>query len=71
MLTSAVMVTLYGFYQYLFGINISANEWVDGEQFPDLKIRVFSTLENPNLLAGFLVTMMATFGWASTMGSIL
>ena len=59
MLTSAVMVTLYGFYQYLFGINISANEWVDGEQFPDLKVRVFSTLENPNLLAGFLVTMMA------------
>ncbi len=59
MLTSALMVTLYGFYQYLFGINISANEWVDGEQFPDLKMRVFSTLENPNLLAGFLVTMMA------------
>lgn len=59
MLTSALLVTLYGFYQYLFGINISANEWVDGEQFPDLKMRVFSTLENPNLLAGFLVTMMA------------
>ncbi|MBC8016220.1 MAG: O-antigen ligase family protein [Sporomusaceae bacterium] len=59
MLTSAAMVTLYGFYQYLFGVNLSANEWVDGEQFPDLKVRVFSTMKNPNLLAGFLVTMMA------------
>ena len=59
MLTSACIVTLYGFYQYLFGINILANEWVDGKQFPDLKIRVFSTMKNPNLLAGFLVTMMS------------
>lgn len=59
MLTSAVVVSLYGLYQYFFGANLSALEWVDGEQFPDLKMRVFSTLENPNLLAGFLVTMMA------------
>ena len=59
MLTSAAVVTFYGFYQYLFGVNISVNEWVDGQQFPDLKLRVFSTLENPNLLAGFLVTMMS------------
>lgn len=59
MLTSALVVTLYGFYQYLYGVDISALEWVDGEQFPDLKLRVFSTLENPNLLAGFLVVMMA------------
>jgi len=59
MLASATVVTLYGFYQYLFSVNISAVEWVDGEQFPDLKLRVFSTMENPNLLAGLLVTMMA------------
>jgi putative inorganic carbon (HCO3(-)) transporter len=65
MLMSAVVVSLYGFYQYFFGATVSALEWVDGEQFPDLKMRVFSTLENPNLLAGFLVTMMAI---ASGMG---
>lgn len=59
MLASATVVTVYGFYQYLFAVNISAVEWVDGEQFPDLKLRVFSTMENPNLLAGLLVTMMA------------
>ena len=65
MIASATVVTLYGFYQYLFAANVSAVEWVDGEQFPDLKLRVFSTMENPNLLAGFLVTMMAI---ASGMG---
>jgi putative inorganic carbon (HCO3(-)) transporter len=65
MLMSAVVVSLYGFYQYFLGATVSALEWVDGEQFPDLKMRVFSTLENPNLLAGFLVTMMAI---ASGMG---
>jgi len=59
LLSSALLVSMYGFYQYLFGVNISSSEWVDGAQFPDLKVRVFSTLENPNLLAGFLVTMIA------------
>lgn len=29
-------------------------EWVDVEQFPELKTRVFSTLSNPNLLAAYL-----------------
>ena len=58
-LASAGVVTLYGFYQYFHGVDISAFQWVDGEQFPDLKVRVFSTLKNPNLLAGFLVMIMA------------
>ncbi|MDD4602172.1 MAG: O-antigen ligase family protein, partial [Negativicutes bacterium] len=58
LLGSALVVALYGFYQYAFSTAMSA-EWVDYEQFPDLKFRVFSTLENPNLLGGFLVTMMA------------
>lgn len=59
LLGSAAVVTLYGFYQYIYKVDISAFEWVDGEQFPDLKVRVFSTLQNPNLLAGFLVTAMS------------
>lgn len=58
-LCSSAAVAAYGFYQYFHGVDISAFEWVDGEQFPDLKIRVFSTLKNPNLLAGFLVTIMS------------
>ncbi|MGL5512118.1 MAG: O-antigen ligase family protein, partial [Sporomusa sp.] len=58
-LTSAVVVTLYGFYQYIHGVDISAFQWVDDDQFPGLKIRIFSTLQNPNLLAGFLVVVMS------------
>lgn len=59
LLASALLVSIYGFYQYIFGVDISAFDWVDVQQFPELKVRVFSTLQNPNLLAGFLVTMIA------------
>ncbi|MDU2067165.1 MAG: O-antigen ligase family protein, partial [Sporomusaceae bacterium] len=59
LLFSAFFVNLYGYYQYIFGVDISAFQWVDDAQFPDLKVRVFSTLKNPNLLAFFLVTIMA------------
>lgn len=51
---SALLVVLYGFYQYLFGIDIGDMRWVDGEAFPELRTRVFSTWENPNILAGYL-----------------
>ena len=51
---SAAIVILYGFYQFIFGIDISAMKWVDGESFPELSKRVFSTWENPNILAGYL-----------------
>lgn len=58
-LISAGLVVAYGLYQYVQGVDISAFEWVDGEQFPLLKVRIFSTLQNPNLLAGFLVIIAA------------
>lgn len=68
---AAVGVTFYGFYQYIFGIDISNMLWVDGEQFPELKTRVFSTLENPNILAGYLIAMMSTvFGLICKLNSI-
>lgn len=51
---ASVIVLLYGFQQYLFGIDISDMKWVDGEAFPELRKRVFSTWENPNILAGYL-----------------
>ena len=51
---SAALVVLYGFYQYIFGIDISEMRWVDGQAFPELTTRVFSTWENPNILAGYL-----------------
>ena len=54
MALSAALVILYGFYQFIFGIDISAMKWVDGAAFPELSKRIFSTWENPNILAGYL-----------------
>ena len=51
---AALLVVLYGYYQFIFGIDTSAMKWVDGDAFPELKKRVFSTWENPNILAGYL-----------------
>ncbi|MBE6093634.1 MAG: polymerase [Selenomonas ruminantium] len=60
---AAILVVLYGFYQFIFGIDISAMKWVDGDAFPELRKRVFSTWENPNILAGYLdVIICLVFG---------
>ncbi|MBE6084103.1 MAG: polymerase [Selenomonas ruminantium] len=60
---AAVFVLLYGLYQFIFGIDISAMKWVDGDAFPELRKRVFSTWENPNILAGYLdIIICLAFG---------
>ena len=51
---SAGLVILYGYYQFIFGINISDVAWVDANIYPELRKRVFSTWVNPNILAGYL-----------------
>ncbi|MDO4203260.1 MAG: O-antigen ligase family protein [Selenomonadaceae bacterium] len=51
---SAGLVILYGYYQFVFGINISDVAWVDANIYPELRKRVFSTWVNPNILAGYL-----------------
>lgn len=60
-LFAAVIVVGYGFIQAIMATDIQSQAWVDTEQFADLKFRVYSTLENPNLLAGFIVMMNAFF----------
>lgn len=60
---AAVIVLFYGYYQFLFGIDISSMKWVDGDAFPELRKRVFSTWENPNILAGYLdILICLAFG---------
>ncbi len=51
---SAVLVVLYGFFQYVFGVDTTSMRWVDGEAFPELTTRIYSTWENPNIFAGYL-----------------
>ena len=55
---SAFLVVMWGYFQYIFGVDIADMKWVDGEAFPELRKRVFSTLENPNILAGYLDVMI-------------
>ena len=51
---AAVLVVLWGFFQFIFGVDAADVKWTDPDAFPELKKRVFSTLENPNVLAGYL-----------------
>lgn len=54
-LGATIFVASYGIFQYMQGISLLERlEWVDVEQFPELKTRVFATLSNPNLLAAYL-----------------
>ena len=51
---AAVLVVLWGFFQFIFGVDAADVKWTDPDAFPELRKRVFSTLENPNVLAGYL-----------------
>ena len=61
-LVSSFLVSCYGIYQYFHGAAMLTSEWVDVAQFPTLKTRAFSTLQNPNLLAAFLLMVMSLAG---------
>ncbi|HHW03882.1 MAG TPA: O-antigen polymerase [Thermoanaerobacterales bacterium] len=65
---SALVVSVYGIYQYFFVKVPTAIAWIDVKQFPELATRVYATLENPNVLAEYLVLVipvMLGFLWAS------
>ena len=51
---SAILVVLWGFFQFIFGVDAADVKWTDPDAFPELRKRIFSTLENPNVLAGYL-----------------
>lgn len=55
-LSSAVFVALYGIYQNFF---VTANTtWQDTDMFGETTGRVVSTLENPNVLAEYLIMIL-------------
>ena len=54
---SGALVCLYGVAQYIFGWDTSA-AWVDEEMFSDIKMRVYSTLENPNVLGEYILLVL-------------
>lgn len=64
-LAGLLCVIVYGLVQFadfrsMAGI-IADQDWVDPDRFPLLYRRMYSTLENPNLLAGYLIIMAGFF----------
>lgn len=57
MVFSASLVALYGIYQYFVGVEID-KAWLDVENNPDIRVRVFSVFHNPNILAEYLIMVI-------------
>lgn len=51
---SAFVVAGYGIFQNFFGVS-STDSWIDEDMFTDIKVRVYSFFDNPNVLGEFLV----------------
>lgn len=51
---TAVFVALFGIYQYSTG-DMGGHGWVDVKTNPNLRARAYSTMDNPNILAQYLV----------------
>lgn len=54
---SGTAVCLYGIAQYVFGWDIN-QAWMDEEMFSDIKMRIYSTLENPNVLGEYILLVL-------------
>ncbi|WP_298704067.1 O-antigen ligase [uncultured Veillonella sp.] len=61
-MVAAVLVCVVGIYQYMTTTMELLSEWVDAEHFPLLKRRMFSTLQNPNLLGEYLLVVLSIAG---------
>lgn len=70
-LTAAACTVLYGIFQFMniqnMASDIASQDWVDPERFPLLYRRMYSTLENPNLFAGYLLMMIGLSTGAALM----
>lgn len=58
---SALMIALFGIVQN-FTMDATTQSWVDPEMFEDIKIRVYATFDNPNVLGQyFIITIPIIF----------
>lgn len=63
MILSSAAVALIGILQKYFGLAIDTQMWIDEQMFENNTIRVYSTLDNPNVLGEYLLFMIPiTFG---------
>lgn len=54
---AGVLVSLYGFYQLLFPARFRS-VWTDTDMFSSITFRVYSTLENPNVLGEYFLLVI-------------
>ena len=54
-----IITCLYGLYVYSGIPIVETKEWVDSAQFPLLQRRMYSTLQNPNLMGLYLLELLA------------
>ncbi len=54
-LASVAVQSLIGLYQNFVSVPLVDPSWVDVKEFPEIMVRVFGTLDNPNILAQYLV----------------
>jgi len=57
MIISSLFTCFHGIYQYLSDVPMKSG-WVDASLNANLKVRVFSTFENPNLYAEYLIMII-------------
>ena len=58
---SGALVAAYGLYQYVFGA-VGASAWLDKTMFSGIGVRVYSTLDNPNVLSEYLLLVIPFAG---------
>lgn len=57
LVVAGVGVSVYGCVQYVFGVQ-GAAAWVDSDMFSSITTRVYATLQNPNVLAEYLLLVI-------------
>ncbi len=57
LVAAGVAVSLYGCSQYVLGVQ-GAAAWVDSDMFSSITTRVYATLQNPNVLAEYLLLVI-------------
>lgn len=56
-IVAGVISAVIGLYQYFFG-DIYSQAWLDSSMFEDIKMRVYSTFENPNVYGAYLLLVV-------------
>ena len=51
---SATIASIYGLHQYVYG-DLYSQAWLDKNMFESIKMRVYSTFENPNVFGEYLL----------------